>query len=150
MNKMYIKKARTVNLGVIKSAEIDFQLDDAGNPKPVLLVGPNGSGKTLFLASIVDSLIEAINSFHSADNQHQFMSSDYIRDSADYVWRQVEFTTEHFFYSLALNSPKTSGSSLECDDETIQNVYDDMSEEINSRSSHNFVGDHGFQSVFFR
>ena len=149
MNKMYIKKARTVNLGVIKSAEIDFQFDDAGNPKPVLLVGPNGSGKTLFLASIVDSLIEAINSFHSADHQHQFMSSDHIRDSADYVWRQVEFTTEHFFYSLALNSPKTSGSSLECDDETIQNVYDDMSEEINSRSSHNFVGDHGFQSAFF-
>ena len=136
MNKMYVKKARTVNLGAIKSAEIDFQFDDVGNPKPVLLVGPNGSGKTLFLASIVNSLIEAINSFHSEDHQHQFMSPDYIRDNADYVWRQVEFTTEHFFHSLVLNSPKTSESSFEFDDETIQNAYDEIVEgdiSINSR-----------------
>ena len=148
MNKMYVKKARTVNLGAIKSAEIDFQFDDAGDPKPVLLVGPNGSGKTLFLASIVGSLIEAINSFHSEDQQHQFMSPDYIRDSADYVWRQVEFTTEHFFHSLVINSPKTSESSLELDDEMIQNAYEEIAEgdtSINSRDL--FIGS-DVQSAF--
>ena len=148
MNKMYVKKARTVNLGVIKSAEIDFQFDDADNPKPVLLVGPNGSGKTLFLASIVDSLIEAINSFHSADHQHQFMSPDYIRESADYVWRQVEFTTEHFFHSLVLNSPKTGESSFEFD-ETIQNAYDGMEEGSISINSHDFVSGRDVRSAFF-
>ena len=149
MNKMYVKKARTVNLGVIKSAEIDFQLDDAGNPKPVLLVGPNGSGKTLFLASIVDSLIEAINSFHSADHQHQFMSPDYIRESADYVWRQIEFTTEHIFHSLVLNSPKTSESSFKFDDEIIQNAYDEIVEGDTSINSRNLVSGQDVQSAFF-
>ena len=148
MNKMYVKKARTVNLGAIKSAEIDFQFDDVGNPKPVLLVGPNGSGKTLFLASIVNSLIEAINSFHSEDHQHQFMSPDYIRDNADYVWRQVEFTNEHFFSSLVLNSPKTSESPLYLDDETIKNAYDEIVEGDTSINYHDFVGDHGVQSAF--
>ena len=149
MNKMYVKKARTVNLGAIKSAEIDFQFDDAGNPKPVLLVGPNGSGKTLFLASIVNSLVEAINSLHSEDHRHQFMSPDYIRESADYVWRQVEFTTEHFFHSLVLNSPKTSESPLEFNDETIQNAYDEIVEGDTSINSLDFVSGHGVQSAFF-
>ena len=149
MNKMYVKKARTVNLGVIKSAEIDFQFDDAGNPKPVLLVGPNGSGKTLFLASIVNSLIEAINSFYSADHQHQFMSPDYIRESADYVWRQVEFTTEHLFHSLVLNSPKTSESSFEFDDKTIQNAYDEIVEGDTSINSRDLVSGPDVQSAFF-
>ena len=84
----------------------------------------------------MNSLIEAINSFHSEDHQHQFMSPDCITDNANYVWLQVEFTTEHFFHSLVLNSPKTGESSFEFDDETIQNAYDEIPEgdiSINSR-----------------
>lgn len=142
---MYVRKVHIDNYGAIRSVNINFPFDDAGNPKPVLLVGPNGSGKTLFLASIVNGLIEAINSFHHPDHQHQFMSPDYIRDSTDYMWRQIEFTTDHFFSSLVLHSPKTSESSLSFDDETIQKTYDEMVEGVGAVSYRDF---NDAQSVF--
>ena len=132
INKMYVRKVHIDNYGAIKSVNIDFPFDNAGNPKPVLLVGPNGSGKTLFLTSIVNSLIEAINSFHDLDNQHQFMSPNYIRDSSDYAWRRVEFTHDYSFYSLVLHSPKTSESSFQFDDELIQEIYNAIEEGGNS------------------
>ena len=140
INTMYLKKVHIDNYGAIKSVNIDFSFDDTDNPKPVLLVGPNGSGKTLFLATIVNGLIEAINSFHSGDSQYQFMSPNYIRDSADYAWRRVEFTPDYSFYSLVLHSPKTSESSLQADDETIQKVYDEIVEGGDSGSVRNFDG----------
>ena len=148
---MYVKEACIVNLGVIKSAEINFQLDDTGNPKPIMLVGPNGSGKTLFLASIVNSIVEIINSLHSEN--YQFMSFDYIRDDSDYMWRQIEFTTNHFFHSLILHSPKTNESSFQFHNEIIQKTYDDMAEgEV--QHSKNYLDSsgssgHSIQPTFF-
>ena len=148
MNKPYVKKARIMNLGAIKSTEINFQFDDAGNPKPTLLVGPNGSGKTVFLASIVNSLTETINYLYS-DHQHKFMSSEYIGYNADYAWQQVEFTTGHSFLSLALHSPKTSESPLQFNDEVMKEAYDEIGEGATSRNYWDFVTDSSIQSDFF-
>ena len=148
MNKPYVKKAHIINLGAIKSTEINFQFDDVGNPKPILLVGPNGSGKTVFLASIVNSLIETINYLHS-DHQHKFMSSDYIGHNADYAWQLVEFTTGHSFHSLVLPSPKTSESHLLFNDEVMQKAYDEIGEGATSRNYWDFFTDNSVQSDFF-
>ncbi len=148
MNKMYIEEARIVNLGAIKRAEVNFQFDNTGNPNPILLVGPNGSGKTLFLASIVNSLIETINCFHSRDHRHNFMSSDYIGDSADYVWKHVKFTHDYSFYSLILHSPKTDELPLQFDDEVMQNIYDEMADGSISTNSWDFALDSNVQSAF--
>lgn len=144
---MYVKEACIVNLGVIKSAEINFQFDDTSNPKPILLVGPNGSGKTLFLASIVNSIVEIINSLHSEN--YQFMSSDYIRDDSDYMWRQIEFTTNDFFHSLVLHSPKTHESSFQFYNEIIKKTYDDMTEGEVSKNYLDSTSGHSIQSSFF-
>ena len=64
------------------------------------------------------------------------------------MWRQVEFTNEHFFYSLGLNLSKTSESSFDFDDEIMQNIYDEMAEGDILRNSHDFVSGHGVQSAF--
>lgn len=42
---MYINKILYENVGPIKKIDIDASFTDAGNPKPMLLVGENGSGK---------------------------------------------------------------------------------------------------------
>ena len=55
---MYIKKLIDKNVGPLTDVKIDFPFFENGNPKPVILVGENGSGKTTVLSNIVDSFIE--------------------------------------------------------------------------------------------
>lgn len=55
---MYLKKAYILNSGAIEKLELKFQFNENGTPKPMLIVGKNGSGKTNLLAYITDALIE--------------------------------------------------------------------------------------------
>ena len=56
---MYLKSALVENNGSIEWMTTSFDLDGAGNPKPIILLGANGSGKTNFLSLITDALFEA-------------------------------------------------------------------------------------------
>lgn len=55
---MYIKKLNYKNIGPISNLDIDMPFNEDDNPKPFLIVGENGSGKSLVLSSVVDSLYE--------------------------------------------------------------------------------------------
>ncbi len=55
---MYIKKINYQNIGPVSSLDISLPFDDKNRPKPLLIVGENGSGKSLILSSIVDSFYE--------------------------------------------------------------------------------------------
>lgn len=55
---MYLKKAIYNNVGPLEIVNLDFSLNKEGNPKPIIIVGENGSGKSTFLSNIVDALYE--------------------------------------------------------------------------------------------
>ena len=44
--------------GPIEKIEINLKFSDDGNPKPLILVGENGTGKTTLISFIVDSFLE--------------------------------------------------------------------------------------------
>ena len=52
---MYIAKIRDKNIGPLEEVSVDFPFSELGNPKPVIFVGENGSGKSTFLSNIVDA-----------------------------------------------------------------------------------------------
>ena len=54
---MYLKKIHNVNVGPIEDAEISFSFVN-GDPKPAVIVGENGTGKSVILSNIVDSFYE--------------------------------------------------------------------------------------------
>ena len=54
---MYLKEIYLENTGPISKCHVELPFD-GGNPLPTVMVGPNGSGKTIFLSYIVDALIE--------------------------------------------------------------------------------------------
>lgn len=58
---MYLKKIAIENMGPIKTIVVDLPFNNEGNPKPLMLVGENGTGKTIFLSLIVDALHELEN-----------------------------------------------------------------------------------------
>jgi hypothetical protein len=55
---MYLRECLIENVGPITALDVSLDLDTAGNPKPLILVGKNGTGKTIFLAYILDALAE--------------------------------------------------------------------------------------------
>lgn len=55
---MYLKFIGIKNIGAIEELKIEPSFTDEGNPKPIVIVGENGTGKTIFLSSIVDSFYE--------------------------------------------------------------------------------------------
>ena len=55
---MYLKRVSAVNMGPINDVSITFPFEESGNPKPVIIVGENVTGKTTLLSNVVDSLYE--------------------------------------------------------------------------------------------
>lgn len=55
---MYLEKLYIENYGSIDKLDIDLSFNSDGTPKPIVLVGKNGSGKTLTISTIVESFFE--------------------------------------------------------------------------------------------
>lgn len=55
---MYLRECLIENVGPITTLDVSLNLSPEGNPKPLILVGKNGTGKTIFLAYVLDALAE--------------------------------------------------------------------------------------------
>lgn len=55
---MYLERLYIENYGSIKILDIKLPFNEENNPKPIVFVGKNGSGKTLTISAIVDSFYE--------------------------------------------------------------------------------------------
>ena len=55
---MYLHEIFLQNAGPISECHVKPRFDNNGNPLPIVIVGPNGSGKTIYLSYIVDALTE--------------------------------------------------------------------------------------------
>ena len=75
---MYIKKMVYEHVGPIKNIQINMPLNENNTPKPVIIVGENGSGKSTVLSNIVDAFYEIAGKAyenarkHGDDSGHQY------------------------------------------------------------------------------
>ena len=111
---MYLKKLSLENVGPLE----DFLLEpsffeEGGNPKPVVLVGENGSGKSIVLSYIVNGLMAAKQSVY-ADTEvetgkvYKFRSPDYVSSGKIYSYGRVDFEDElNYFEWQLLRSRKS-------------------------------------------
>lgn len=111
-NRIYLKNIHIENYGAITNFNYECQFDETGNPIPIVLVGKNGSGKTLFLSNILHSLIEAKRQIYTeipevdGDNFYRVSSKDYIQENK-------EFSYIHLDYSCNMNFTSTVVRNLE-------------------------------------
>lgn len=99
---MYIKRLSAVHMGPINDVSITFPFLESGNPKPLIIVGENGTGKTTLLSNVVDSLYElagkAFNDVTESDrgSGHQYFKAIFpseIQIGHNYMYSVVEYTS---------------------------------------------------------
>ncbi|WP_426318874.1 AAA family ATPase [Pseudoduganella sp. R-43] len=98
---MYFKRIAVENAGPIDNLTIDFPTNESGSPKPLVIVGENGTGKTILLSYLVNSLVTTKqvvfdDSEVEAGKVYKYRSTQYIRTGAHYSHGRVEFTNGHY------------------------------------------------------
>ena len=112
---MYVKKIQIENYGPIDLLEIVLPFD-GDNPKPVLLVGENGSGKSILLSHIVNGLmlgqgvVYPENSEVQQNKVYKLRSPSYIKSGSEYSYAEIEFEQSLYFRELVLNRSKENFS----------------------------------------
>ena len=114
---MYAKRVRIINYGPIEHLDITFPFD-GDRPKPIVLVGENGSGKSILLSHIVNGLVSAKNVAYPDSPEvepgkvYKLRSNSYISSGRDYYYGKVEFEDGLFVEEMHSQRNKREYESL--------------------------------------
>ncbi len=98
---MYLKEIIIEKYGPIEHLNMNMPFDDEGNPKPLILIGQNGAGKSIFLSHIVNALL-SMKSILYDDKEidegkvYKFRSPSYIKSGSNYSYSKVKFEHDIF------------------------------------------------------
>lgn len=114
---MYAKRIQIANYGPIDHLDVTFPFE-GDTPKPVFLVGENGSGKSILLSHIVNGLILAKSSIYPETPEvetgkvYKLRSNQYIQKGAQYYFAKVEFESGLFVSELRSTEEKREYDSI--------------------------------------
>ena len=124
---MLIKRICNRNIGPTENIDIKFYRNDNYTPKPIILVGENGTGKSTVLSNIVDAFYEMAGKAYSdvhvkEESGYQYyksISSTEINIGHEFMFSYIEFCEpdkENTIYQYVFKSGKLS--------------YDEFKEEV--------------------
>ena len=107
---MTLKKVTIENVGPIKHIEIVFPKLDQ-KPKPLFIVGENGTGKSILLSHLVNSLVAGKQEvFDNVEVEKgkvfKYRSPDYVKSGKGYSFSSVEFDAGQKVQEWQLIIPK--------------------------------------------
>lgn len=93
---MYLEKIELDNNGPIKSIDCRFSFNNDGSPKPLVIVGKNGSGKSIVISNLVNALISLKQAYYNTceiehDKVYKVRSPSYIKIGESYYYSKVIF-----------------------------------------------------------
>ncbi|WP_294483366.1 AAA family ATPase [uncultured Ruminococcus sp.] len=114
---MYFKSIDINNYGCIEHLSYYFRFNSQGNPIPLVLIGENGSGKTLVLSCLTDSLIEFKrkafgNNLYEVNDKffYKVVSNHYIKNNTNTyrVLIKADYSGEDLVYTeISSLNPKS-------------------------------------------
>src|SRR5690554_2343112 len=92
---MLFKKVEIDNVGPISKLSIEFPKSEI-SPKPLIIVGENGSGKSILLAHLVNTLVGGKQEVYEdveieKGKVFKYRSPNYIKSGEAYSFSSVEF-----------------------------------------------------------
>ena len=108
---MYLKQIQIKNTGPIGDFDYSFKFKDDGAPKPLILVGKNGSGKSILLSHVVNSmLVVQSNVFEDSEVEKgrvfKLRSPLYIKAGESFSFSNVVYNNGLSVSEIQLNRPK--------------------------------------------
>ena len=146
---MYVKRIQLHNYGPIARFDIMCPFDEEDKPKPIVLVGENGSGKSIVLAHIVNGLLSAQQIVYPENQEvdegkvYKFRTARYIQSGKEYSFSQVDFENDLYISELQLQRAKKNYPYFLDGIEGIgvQDAWNSMRPEMNSVISGTFQPD---------
>ena len=145
---MYAKRIQIDNYGPIDHIDIAFPFE-GDFPKPVVLVGENGSGKSILLSHIVNGLLAAQGMIYpdtpevEANKVYKLRDTTYIKSESEFSFSRVDFEDNLFIeemMSIRLKK-ETSGAPVGLTGSDAQNAWQKMDPDkydyFNSPALHN-------------
>ena len=114
---MYVKRVQIINYGPIEHIDIDLPFD-AEAPKPVVLVGANGSGKSILLSHIVNGLVSAKDHAYPETPEvetgkvFKIRSGSYIRSGNHFSFGRVDYEDGVFINEVVLTRQKSEHDTI--------------------------------------
>ena len=108
---MYARRVQIVNCGPIARLDINLPFEE-DVPKPVLLVGENGAGKSIFLSYIVNGLISIQGYVYPETPEvdmgrvYKIRSNSYIKSGREFYYGRVDFEDDLFMEEIVSRLPK--------------------------------------------
>ncbi len=93
---MYVKKLQLMNYGPIGELSLELPFENE-MPKPLVLVGTNGSGKSIALSHVVNGLLIAQGAAFpetpevESNKVYKLRSSTYIKEGREFSFSRVEY-----------------------------------------------------------
>ena len=109
---MYLSNVKLKNYGPLGEVNLELKNESDNNPKPIVLIGQNGSGKTLFLSNILHALIEIKRKKYntilevSENNYYRVGSMNYVKSGALTAYNRIEFTDNASFTEVMTKNYK--------------------------------------------
>ncbi len=107
----YFKDIELENVGPIDLLKVEFGFNQDDTPKPMILVGENGSGKSIFLSYLVNCLLLSKQAlFNNTEIEkgkvYKIRSPLYIKHGRNYYHSSVNFTPHIPFEEWQLSQTK--------------------------------------------
>ena len=135
---MYTRRVQLANYGPIEKLDIKLPFE-GDTPKPVVLVGENGSGKSILLSHIVNGLLEAKSVAYPNTPEvelgtvYKLRSSFYIKPGSEYYFGRVDFEDGLFVTEMQSRRLKREYETVPIglSEPDIQGAWDKMEPEGN-------------------
>ena len=114
---MYAKRVQLLNYGPIDHLDITLPFE-GDTPKPVLLVGENGSGKSIFLSHIVNGLLSAKGIAFPETPEvetgkvYKLRSNSYVKSGSQFYFGRVDFEDNLFLSEIRSQSRRKEYETL--------------------------------------